>query len=151
MRATGKGKPAEALSVAERLLTTTPRRSGEEQPIPWLLKLKGEALLALSRGEEAIAALESALEGAKQRHETPIEWQISVSLGQACWKSGRVNLAELQYASARQLITTLADSLDNMELREHFMQAASAHLPMEAQRARGTAQDTPGGLHAARA
>ena len=39
------------------------------QPIPTLLKLKGEALLTLSRLDEAIVALEDAKGGAQMRQD----------------------------------------------------------------------------------
>ncbi len=141
-----QSKPTDALVVAERLLATTPSRAEGEQPIPWLLKLKGEALLALERLEEATTALESALGGAKLRHEAPLEWQVNVSLGQAYRQSGRADDAESQYGAARQLIATLASSLNDGERRERFTQAASARLPMESLPAHGAARVAPGGL-----
>ncbi len=141
-----QSKPADALVVAERLLTTMPSGAEGEQPIPWLLKLKGEALLALERLEEATTALESALGGAKLRHEAPLEWQINVSLGQAYRQSGRADDAESQYRAARQLIATLASSLNDGERRERFTQAASASLPMGSLPAHRAARVAPGGL-----
>src|SRR5207237_10854431 len=64
-------EPEMALDIADRLLASVPGTT-RSQPIPWLLKLKGEALGALSRGEEAIQALEEARQGALARQENTL-------------------------------------------------------------------------------
>src|SRR5260370_8530561 len=63
-------EPETALGIADRLLASIPGVA-RAQPIPWLLKLKGEALGALSRREEAIQALEEPTQGALARQERP--------------------------------------------------------------------------------
>jgi tetratricopeptide (TPR) repeat protein len=54
-----QGEPAGALQIAEHLLTSAPGSAPGQptQPIPHLLKLKGEALLALPRADAAVAVL----------------------------------------------------------------------------------------------
>ena len=75
-----ENKPAEALRIAEHLLDSK-RSSQQTQPIPALLKLKGEALFALKQFKKAERSLEGAKQGAEQRQALPLLWQIHARLG----------------------------------------------------------------------
>ncbi|HEX6110593.1 MAG TPA: AAA family ATPase, partial [Ktedonobacteraceae bacterium] len=123
-------KPVVALSIAERLLASAPGAT-RAQPIPWLLKLKGEALAALSRREEAIEALEEARQGALARQEQPLLWQIHRALGRQHRHLKQEDLAQHNFTSARQGIESLAKTIDDGYLREHFLRAALTTLPRE--------------------
>ena len=79
--ALAQGEPAIALRIAEHLLVSAPG-DARPQPIPHLLALKGEALLALKHLEEAAGALEDAKLGAEQRQAPSTLWRIQRSLGQ---------------------------------------------------------------------
>ena len=123
-------EPEEALSIAERLLASA-LGTTRAQPIPWLLKLKGEALGALERREEAIRTLQEAMQGALARQEQPLLWQIHRALG---WQHRRLkqdDLAQHNFTSARQGIASLASTIDDNYLREHFLQAALTTLPSQ--------------------
>ena len=113
------------------MLTTAPQRAGETDAhvIPRLWKCQGEALSALDRGEEAIQVLEEARRGAKLQQYLSLLWQIERSLGQAYQKQKRLEEAQQAFAAARQGIATLAESIEDPALREHFEQAAYATLP----------------------
>jgi DNA-binding CsgD family transcriptional regulator len=119
-----------ALGIADRLLASAPSAT-RAQPIPWLLKLKGEALGALSRREEAIDALEQARSGAVTRQERPLLWQIHRALGRQHRRLRQEDLARHNFTSAREGITSLASSIDDGYLREHFLHAAQSSLPRE--------------------
>ena len=119
-----------ALSIADQLLASAPGAS-RTQPIPWLLKLKGEALGALSRREEAIQALEEARQGALARQEQPLLWQIHRALGRQHQRLKQEDLAQRNFTSARQGIASLASTIDDAYLREHFLHAALSTLPRE--------------------
>src|SRR5216684_4370740 len=101
------------------------------QPIPWLLKLKGEALGALGRREEAIQALEEATQGALARQERPLLWQLHRVLGRQHQYLKQEYLAQRNFTSARQGIASLARTIDDVYLREQFLHAALATLPKE--------------------
>jgi tetratricopeptide (TPR) repeat protein len=73
-------EPAVALHIAEQLMNSAPG-DARPQPIPHLLALKGEALFALKRLEEAAEAFEDAKLGAEQRQAPSILWRIHRSLG----------------------------------------------------------------------
>jgi DNA-binding CsgD family transcriptional regulator/Flp pilus assembly protein TadD len=126
--ALAQGKPDTALQRAEHLLATVPGEQ-QSQPIPHLLKLKGEALMALSRFEEAARALEEAKRGAEMRHDRSILWQIHTSLGRVYHRLKSEQQAQSEYNAARQVIDTLAETIDETALREHFSQTAKSVIP----------------------
>ena len=126
--ALAQGEPAVALHIAEQLLASAPG-DARPQPIPHLLALKGEALLALKRLEEATGALEDAKLGAEQRQAPSILWRIQRSLGQVYHLLKREDQAQREWSEAREIITKLAGTIDETTLREHFLRTALASLP----------------------
>jgi DNA-binding CsgD family transcriptional regulator len=140
------GETEVALGIAEQLLASAPG-SRSKQPIPWLLKLKGEALGALSRREEAIQVLLEARSGALARHERPLLWQIDRSLGQIYRQLKQNDLSQRRFALAREEIVSLASAVDDDSLREDFLQTALGALPKESSvSANRAAKEAFGGL-----
>jgi DNA-binding CsgD family transcriptional regulator len=131
--ALARQQPELALQRCEQLLTTAPQRAGEtsELVIPRLWKCQGEAFAALGRKEEAIQVLEEARRGAILQQYLPLLWQIERSLGRAYQRQRRIVEAQQMFASARQRIALLAESIDDQALREHFEHAAYITLPKE--------------------
>jgi DNA-binding CsgD family transcriptional regulator/Tfp pilus assembly protein PilF len=127
--ALAQGEPAVALHIADQLIASAP--GDERQPIPHLLALKGEALLALKRLPEASEALEEAKRGAEQRQAPSILWRIQRSLGQVYHLLKREDQAHREWNGARDIITKLAATIDETALREHFLRAALSSLPQE--------------------
>jgi DNA-binding NarL/FixJ family response regulator len=101
------------------------------QPIPRLWKLKGEALAALKRLDEAVEALEAAKRGALERRESPLLWQIQRSLAHVYPSLKRQQEARNALAAAREEIESLAQTIEEAELRERFLQRALLSLPKE--------------------
>lgn len=126
--ALANGEAEVALGIAEQLLALTPGAS-KKQPIPWLLKLKGEALGVLFRREEAIQLLEEARSGALIRQEHPLLWQIDRSLGRYHRQLKQDDLSRRHFALAREGIVSLAGTVGDDALREHFLQIALGTLP----------------------
>jgi DNA-binding CsgD family transcriptional regulator len=129
-------EPQVALEIAERLMASAPGEpaSLRTQPIPRLLKLKGEALVALKRPDDAAQALEEAARGALERREAPLLWQVHRSLGRVYRTLKREQEASKALVAARAGIGSLADTIDDDEhagLREHFLQKALASLPKQ--------------------
>jgi DNA-binding CsgD family transcriptional regulator len=104
------------------------------QPIPLVLKLRGEALLALARPIEAVAALEDAGRGALERGSRPDLWAIQCSLGRAYQVLKRDEDARQVLAAARQLTEEMAATIDDAALRDQFQRAVLATLPREKSR-----------------
>jgi len=125
-----ENKPAEALRIAEHLLDSK-QSTHETQPIPALLKLKGEALLALKQFKKAEQALEGAKQGAEDRQALPLLWQIHARLGWLHKAQKNSDKSEREFASARQILQTLAGNISDENLRISFLQAALANLPKE--------------------
>jgi DNA-binding CsgD family transcriptional regulator/Flp pilus assembly protein TadD len=126
-------QPELALRQYEQLLQMAPQRAGEtaERVIPRLWKCQGEALFALGRAEEAIQVLEEARRGAILQQYLPLLWQIERALGRAYQKQRHLEEAQQAFSSARHIIATLAESIENPDLHERFEQAALATLPRE--------------------
>jgi DNA-binding CsgD family transcriptional regulator len=149
--ALAQGEPYEALQIAGRLLATAPGMAPGEapQPIPRLLKLQGEALTALSRLDEAVDVLRRAKQGALERNTRPILWTIHRALARAYQLQRRKDLARRELAAARFVIEELAATLDDVSLREQFLQAAVDSLPQKkAGAARKGGAQSAGGLTA---
>lgn len=128
--ALAQGEAARALAIAEQLIASAPG-DARPQPIPHLLALKGEALLALKRLEEAAVALEDAKLGAEQRQAPSILWRIQCSLGQVYHLLKREEQAQREWSEARDIIAKLASTIDETALREHFLRSALASFPQE--------------------
>jgi DNA-binding CsgD family transcriptional regulator/tetratricopeptide (TPR) repeat protein len=127
-----QGEPQAALEVAERLIASAPGQTHGEpgaQPIPWLWKLKGEALAALQRPDAAAEALEGAQRGAQARGETPLLWQVQRSLVHVYHTLKREQEAGKALAAAQAGIAALAQTIEDGELRDNFAARALASLP----------------------
>jgi RNA polymerase sigma factor (sigma-70 family) len=132
-------QPDLALRRAETLLASAQGFAREEQgvrgqggaSIPALLQLRGEALFALGRLDEAILALEEARRGAQEQGARPLLWQIQRALGSVYAHARQKQRAHEAYAAAREVIADLAASLDEAEQSDRFVCAALASLPKE--------------------
>jgi DNA-binding CsgD family transcriptional regulator len=125
-----RGAPTEALHIADTLLASAPG-APHSQPIPALLKLRGEALAGLGRFEAAEEALEGARQGATERGLRPLLWRVHRALGQVHERRKRPQQAGRAFAAAREIIATLAASIPDEDTREHYRAAALATLPPE--------------------
>jgi DNA-binding CsgD family transcriptional regulator len=144
--ALAEGVPEQALQLAEHLLAATP---GERRdlPTPHLLHLKGKALLACAHLEEAAQVLEAAKRDAHQCQAPSVLWRIHVSLGRVYQLLKRDDLAQRDYAAAQGIIAVLAGTIDEPQLREHFLQATLAAFPGNRRRTlRQTEANQHGGL-----
>jgi DNA-binding CsgD family transcriptional regulator/tetratricopeptide (TPR) repeat protein len=133
-QALAQGEAQVALQIAERLIATVPGEPLAQlptQPIPRLMKLKGEALVALKRLNEAVEALEEAKRGALLRREAPLLWHIHGSLGRVYRLLKLEEQARDEFTAAREGIESLTQTIDDASLREHFEQRALASLPKE--------------------
>jgi tetratricopeptide (TPR) repeat protein len=134
-------QPALALQRCEQLLQTAPLVPGvtDGQPIPLLLKCKGEALIALGRLEEAAQVLEEARRGAIMQQALPALWQIERALGQAYQRLQQEEQAQQAYTAARAAINELAQNIDEISLREQFAHRALSSLTRQKRASPGPA------------
>lgn len=125
--------PETALRIAQELIASAPNGTGAPltHPIPHLLMLKGEALSMLERFDEAAQALQNAKRGAQERQDPTILWKVHCALGRTEQLRKHEDAAQHEYNAAREVIGSLAASVDDETLRFHFLQTALKSLPKE--------------------
>ncbi|HEY6410856.1 MAG TPA: hypothetical protein VIY29_25665, partial [Ktedonobacteraceae bacterium] len=120
--------PDQALSIIDRLISTAAHVE-DGAVIPRLWHLRGEALVALGRMEEALAVLCSARDAAQRQGARPFLWRICVTLGKYYRTQASRQRAEEAFALARTTLEELASTVPDHDLRDHFLRHATAHLP----------------------
>ena len=141
-----EGRPAEALDISERLLNAVGNKN-QPKPIPALLKLKGEAEMALRQWHDAEQDLEQAKQTAEERQAFPILWQIHRSLGALHKKQKQKEDMDREFKSARQILQQLAANIGDNQLQTDFIRLTDKFLPQESKIAkRRSAAEKFGGL-----
>lgn len=108
-----------------------------ERGAPGLALLRGKALAALSRPDEAERALHAACEGAAAKGIPSLLWRSQVTLGHFYRDRGQPTAADQAFAAARTIIDELAaqipdepsDLVDGGSLRAHFLVQTSTLFP----------------------
>ena len=121
------GNPPTALAIVDKLIAaakhTTSSESHDVFVEPRLLKLRGDALLALGQTDAAEEMWREALRVAEHQGARPLAWRIHVALG-------KLSRAETHFATAREIIATLASPLADETVREAFLHDALAQIPV---------------------
>jgi DNA-binding NarL/FixJ family response regulator len=128
--ALAQGKPYRTLAITEQLFASTAHVAGE-QSIPHLAHLRGKALAMLNRPAEAETALQAAHTGAVTQDLRPLLWRTAIDLGNLYQAQRRGEEAEQAFATAQELIEELASPIPDTALRAHFLQQATALLPLQ--------------------
>jgi DNA-binding CsgD family transcriptional regulator len=124
------GNPARAWEIVERLLTSTAHLAQYgPHAVPRLSQLRGQALAALGRIEEAIVEFQGAERVAQRQGQRPMLWRLQADLGRAYHTLGRRTESEEAFASAARIIRQLAETVADSALREKFLKQALAMLP----------------------
>jgi DNA-binding CsgD family transcriptional regulator len=151
--ALARDDPATALQIIDQLLTSV----GAPQPhptqdfaagvVPGLWLLRGRALAACGKLEDAFALLQGARDAADALQAHPLRWRIQAALAQLYQAQRRYADADLALDEARATIAALAAHAPDDELRETFTQYALSELPaLRAPTPRQAAKRTFGGL-----
>lgn len=142
------GNPERALEIVEHLLAATPNLAQfGPQAVPRLSQLRGQALMALGRIQEATVEFQGAQIVGQKQGQRSILWHLHSDLGKAFRALGRREDAEQELSSARMIIQQLADTLPDGALRENFLKQALATIPTApALTPRQTAMKEFGGL-----
>jgi DNA-binding CsgD family transcriptional regulator len=128
--ALARGEAGMALAISERLIASAVNLS-EERVVPRLWKLRGEALAALGRPEEAETTLRAGQAAAYVQGLRAWRWRIGVALGKLYQSQGRREEAEQAFSTARALIEELAANVPDEHLRAYFLSQATAMLPQK--------------------
>jgi len=126
--ALARSNPGLALDITNRLIDSAANLT-DEYVIPRLWELRGEALAALHRSEEAETMLQAAQKAARTQGLQSLQWRICVSLGKLYQGQGRKKEAEQSYSAARTLIEELAATIPDEALRDNFIRQATRMLP----------------------
>jgi len=120
-------EPARALEIVERLVATTP--GGAHRPIARLELLRGEALAALGRQEQASAALAVARDEATWSGARPLLWRVEAARGRLAHGRGEELQAAQAHANARAIVEALVARVPDEALRATLLTAADRELP----------------------
>ncbi len=124
------GNPGRALEIVERLLASTLNLAQYgPHAVPRLSLLRGQALAALGRAQEAIPEFQGALTVTQKQGQRPMLWRLHAELGEAFRAIGRREQAEQEFSSARSIIRQLASTVPDDALRENFLKQALAAIP----------------------
>jgi DNA-binding CsgD family transcriptional regulator len=146
--ALARSNPGLALDITDRLIASAANLT-DECVIPHLWKLRGEALSALHRVEEAETALRAAQEAAHAQGLRPFQWRICISLGWLYQNQGCQEDAEQVFSSAQTVIEELAANVADEQQRKQFLSQATAMLPQKRALTPGrAAKEAFGGLTA---
>jgi DNA-binding CsgD family transcriptional regulator len=125
-------RPGAALDIVATVLAAVPQlHTWQDLSLSFLLHLQGRALAAAGRPEEALTALEEALDAARNFGPQPLCWRCHAGLAQAHLARSDRPAAEAALARAEAEIAALAATLPQAErpARQQFQQAARARLP----------------------
>jgi DNA-binding CsgD family transcriptional regulator len=122
--------PIRALEFIDDLFASAPNVGKEKaRQIPYLAKLRGDALVALGQLTEAESTFLVAQKGAQAQDLPPLVWRIRLALGNLYQMQGGEAEARRSFAAAREIIQTLADGIPDDLLRDEFLQGTSRRLP----------------------
>jgi class 3 adenylate cyclase/tetratricopeptide (TPR) repeat protein len=116
-----------ALSITERLIASAAGMA-PERVITFLWLLKGKALAAMDRMEDAETLLHSAAANAQKTKERFLLWRIHASLGRLYKYMDHGDVAQDEISAARSLIEEMASTIPDEELKQNFRQRASEAL-----------------------
>lgn len=131
-----RGDPTGALDVLDRLVAgSAGAASGRAIPSLWLIR--GRALAALARHDEAATVLREAAAEARRRRARPLLWPILLALGRAEQHRGSRTEAEQAFAEARAVVDEIAATLPAGPIpelgidaaRSQYLAATSSQLP----------------------
>jgi DNA-binding CsgD family transcriptional regulator/Flp pilus assembly protein TadD len=125
------GDADHALQIVDELIASarSAATSAQGRSIARLMKVRGEALAALGRAADAEGALVAAQATARTQGSRPLLWRTCVALGALYSRQRRHHDAANAVAAARTIIEELATEIDDVSLRQNFLDRAMAMLP----------------------
>ena len=126
-----RGDAVCALGYAEQCLQLAKSTSARKNMVKgW--KLKGEALVALDRVEEAVSYLEKAISMADEIGNPPLAWKSRYALAHVLQQLGRDGQSRQLYKQAAAAVEQTASSLSDPAMRETFLSAAPVRAVLDA-------------------
>lgn len=128
-----QGDPLAALAIAERLACDA--SDGEQIRMPFVAKLRANALMALGRHDEAATWLATAEETLRARGVRTMLRRVLTDEATLALRMGRADDGARYAAEARSLTHRMAETIPDAILRAVFMRQALASLPSATQHA----------------
>jgi DNA-binding CsgD family transcriptional regulator len=125
-----RGDAALALQLVEELIAAADNLDDPTRAIPRLWHLRGQALMALQRTDEAELMLSAALQVSDVQGAFPQRWRILVSLGYLYLSVGKRSEVEGVLTEARLGVEQLAKALNDEPLAEALRHRAEALMPV---------------------
>jgi DNA-binding CsgD family transcriptional regulator len=123
-------EPVAALQIIDARLAAERRATPESVlGVPLLQLLRGQALAALERNHDALAALETARSEALAQHARPILWRIEVAIGHVHRSERRRVDARKAFDAARAIAAELTSTVLDEDLRESFTAGLTTAIP----------------------
>jgi len=123
-------QPQNALEIIDAVLQAVPHlRAWKDHTLIHLLQVKGRALAAVDRFDEAAIALQEAITLNQTYGLQWWRWRCHADLGRLYLSQKERSAAETELAAAVDLIEAQAASIPHEEQRRQFQQAARAMLP----------------------
>jgi DNA-binding CsgD family transcriptional regulator len=129
--ALAQAAPAKALRIVDDLITRA-GSGGDRLVIPGLWQLRGAALAALGRGDEAAATLQAAYDTGQAQGVRPICWRVRLAHGKLLLTRGHRDQAGVALDDARAIVAELAAGISDTQVRETFLRDALALFPRRA-------------------
>jgi DNA-binding CsgD family transcriptional regulator len=123
-----RGDADGALDIVDRLIASDPNHA-PEAVVPRLWRLRGEALAALRRRDEAEGAFLAGRDAASQAGLRPALWRIRLALARLYRAERRHTESAREVAAARRLLEELAGDLADDGVRGAFLTETAKLLP----------------------
>jgi hypothetical protein len=119
--------PLLALQIVEHLIGSSANMTAERS-ILRLSKLRGKALAALDRVQQAKAALCEARVAAERQGEPPMLWRVQVALGELYRAQGDETAACREFAAAHAILGKLCVNVSDKAVRDNLRRSAAIPL-----------------------
>jgi DNA-binding CsgD family transcriptional regulator len=125
-----RGQPERTLAIVESLIAAaTPDAERDLIRLPNLARLRGEALAATGRLDEAHVCFEAARNGAMARGDLSLLWRVHLSRAALFRGLGRREQVASEIGAAHEALAAMAAGLTDPSLRDPFLRRAAAFLP----------------------
>jgi DNA-binding NarL/FixJ family response regulator len=131
--ALAQSDPGRALTILDQLVAQAGNYASAAD-IPLLAFLRGRALAARGRRDEAETALRAALRGAEARSQRPLAWRIRAALGRYYATWDRRGAAREESRLARDVAAERAATRPESQWRADFLAQVASIVPHEAPR-----------------
>jgi DNA-binding CsgD family transcriptional regulator/predicted negative regulator of RcsB-dependent stress response len=123
-----RGDADGALGIVDRLIASDPNKA-PDAVVPRLWRMRGEALAALRRRDEAEEAFLAARDAALRGGLRPVHWRIHLSLGHLYRATRRQSESAREFTAARRLVEELAADIVEERVRDAFLTETAKLLP----------------------